>query len=133
MDIFRKEAKETAAVFQTEIETLKESLDNCQVTLSNVKLEGNNKVANPEHLLLQFLESEIEDLEKELECPVCFNLATSPIFKCDDDHLICSSCKLKLMNCPQCREDYPKEGARRFRGAERQAENWKFARQRRTK
>ena len=133
MDTFRKEAKETAAVFQTEIKTLKESLDNFQINLSDEKSEGKIHVDNPEHLLLKFIESEIEDLEKELECPVCFNLATSPIFKCDDDHLICSSCKVKLMSCPQCREDYPKEGARRFRGAERQAEKLEICKAKKNK
>lgn len=122
MDIFRKEAMETAAVFQTEIQTLKGSLEKIQQNVLTVKSEPKRLVANAEHILIQFIESEIEDLEKELECPVCFNLASSPIFKCEDDHLICSSCKVKLRSCPQCREDYPTGGARRFRGAERQAE-----------
>ena len=37
-----------------------------------------------------FLEREIKELEDELECPVCLEVAkTAPIYKCEDDHLIC--------------------------------------------
>ena len=37
-----------------------------------------------------FLEGQILELEGELECPVCLEVAsTSPIYKCMDDHLLC--------------------------------------------
>ena len=40
--------------------------------------------------LEKFLTREIEDLRGQLECPVCMEVATkAPIYKCDDDHLIC--------------------------------------------
>ena len=40
--------------------------------------------------LEKFLTREIEDLRGQLECPVCMEVATkAPVFKCDDDHLIC--------------------------------------------
>ena len=62
---------------------------------------------HPEALF--YIKRQIKDLKKELNCPVCFETATVPIFKCDDDHLICSSCivLLKKQECPQCRADYP--------------------------
>ncbi|XP_010456725.1 PREDICTED: E3 ubiquitin-protein ligase SINA-like 7 [Camelina sativa] len=42
------------------------------------------------------------DLEV-LECPICFETLTKPIFQCDDGHLACSSCCPKLSNkCPTC-------------------------------
>ena len=71
----------------------------------------------------EFLEVQVASLEEELECPVCLEvLTTSPIYKCADDHLICPGCRPKVARCPLCRETFPRGEARRFRGAERQAE-----------
>ena len=60
-----------------------------------------------------------EELEEELECPVCLEVASmAPIYKCQEDHLVCRSqtfsrlqerffvfsrCRPKLQDCPQCR------------------------------
>merc|ERR1712126_558551 len=72
--------------------------------------------------LMEFIDRQILDLEEELECPVCLEVANhSPIFKCVDDHLICSACRPKVGKCPQCRADLG-DDLKRFRGAERQAE-----------
>ena len=69
-----------------------------------------------------FLEHEIRELEEELECPVCLEVAkTAPIYKCQEDHLVCRSqtllqhqefffvfrqCRPKLEDCPQCRASF---------------------------
>ena len=46
--------------------------------------EGNNEI------LIEFMERQIVELEEELECPVCLEVASAPpIFKCPDNHLIC--------------------------------------------
>ena len=46
--------------------------------------EGNNGI------LIEFMERQIVELEEELECPVCLEVASAPpIFKCPDNHLIC--------------------------------------------
>ncbi|KAL0866647.1 hypothetical protein Bca101_045765 [Brassica carinata] len=38
-----------------------------------------------------------------LDCPVCFEPLTIPIFQCDNGHLACSSCCSKLRDiCPTC-------------------------------
>ena len=40
--------------------------------------------------LVEFMERQILELEEELECPVCLEVAaTAPIYKCPDDHLVC--------------------------------------------
>ena len=40
--------------------------------------------------LVQFMSRQILELEEELECPVCFEVAaTAPIYKCPEDHLMC--------------------------------------------
>ena len=39
-----------------------------------------------------------------LQCPVCLEVPTSPpIYRCDNGHILCKECKVKLSNCPECR------------------------------
>ena len=54
------------------------------------------------------LTKEIEEKERDLECPVCFEVCTKPIFMCDHSHQICKHCRPKMKVCPQCREPYKK-------------------------
>ena len=91
--------------------------------------------------LVKFMERQIKELEEELECPVCMEVATTaPIYKCPEDHLICRLlfahalnpcftnlfccriCRPKLSECPQCRVALKGRSYVKFRGAERQAE-----------
>ncbi|CAA7055665.1 unnamed protein product [Microthlaspi erraticum] len=38
-----------------------------------------------------------------LDCPICFEALTIPIFQCENGHIVCSSCCPKLSNtCPSC-------------------------------
>ena len=43
--------------------------------------------------MVDFLQQAIKDKEKDLECPVCLETATSPIFSCPESHVICSECR----------------------------------------
>jgi DNA repair exonuclease SbcCD ATPase subunit len=115
-------AKHNTNRLMQEAETLKDQLkklETSETDIGPVQTKSANS-GNPE--LLQFIDRQIESLKRDLECPVCFEIASSPIFKCDDDHLICSGCRAKVTACPQCREPFPRGPQRRFRGAERQAE-----------
>ena len=38
----------------------------------------------------------IKSREEELECPVCMEVASPPLFCCGDQHLICSQCRPKV-------------------------------------
>ncbi|GFG38194.1 hypothetical protein Cfor_03799 [Coptotermes formosanus] len=38
-----------------------------------------------------------------LECPVCFEYIVPPIYQCDNQHLLCSSCQNNQTRCPVCR------------------------------
>ena len=75
----------------------------------------------PNEDFLKFIDNQISEKEKELECPVCLEVACSPIFMCSEQHLICSNCRPKLSNCPECREVYTGRH-RRHRYAEKTAE-----------
>jgi len=70
----------------------------------------------------QFINRQIEELKTELKCPVCLEVANSPIYKCEDDHLVCSGCRSKMSRCPVCRISYQRGEPKRFRGAERSSE-----------
>jgi E3 ubiquitin-protein ligase SIAH1 len=50
------------------------------------------------------MDSLLNDLLKELECPVCMEYMTAPIHMCESGHSICTSCRQKLHNCPTCRK-----------------------------
>jgi len=80
--------------------------------------DENKKLLEENSALKMFLLESIEQKEALLECPVCFNTASPPIYKCSREHLICSVC-LPRMNgkCPTCR--IPNRGNREpFRLAE---------------
>ena len=60
----------------------------------------------------QQLAKEIEEKERDLECPVCFDVCTRPVYMCHLSHQICSQCRPKMKVCPQCREAYKKHKLR---------------------
>ncbi|CAA7032668.1 unnamed protein product [Microthlaspi erraticum] len=41
------------------------------------------------------------DLDR-LDCPICSKPFTVPIFQCDNGHVICDSCRPKVIKCPFC-------------------------------
>jgi len=43
---------------------------------------------------------------EQLECPVCMQYMLPLIMLCCSRHNICSSCKQKLQNCPNCRNPF---------------------------
>jgi len=67
---------------------------------------ANKKEGGKEHPFLEFLTTTIDKMEKDLECPVCLEVATIPIFQCPDSHLVCSTCLPKIKACPECRVRY---------------------------
>ena len=46
--------------------------------------------------LLGYIDRKIEVRERELECPVCLEVASVPIYMCDESHLICFFCRPKV-------------------------------------
>ena len=77
-DLLVKQQTEKLEKVQADLEKARKELD---------LVEGRRTMNSN---LEKFLMKEIEDLRGELECPVCMEVATkAPIYKCDDDHLIC--------------------------------------------
>ena len=85
------ENKETKIQLEKEMEEIKVRLQTSDEAPLN-KIE-----AQPENLkLFDYINGQIEAKEKELECPVCLEVAAAPIFSCEDQHIICSHCRPKV-------------------------------------
>merc|ERR1711893_154776 len=54
-----------------------------------------------------FLQRSLQEKESELECPVCLETAGGEIFSCVEQHLVCSQCRPRVVECPLCRQLYP--------------------------
>ena len=86
--------KQTVAAKKAESETkiarIEEEIEASKKITEKKEVGGNRELEN-------FLEGQILELEVELECPVCLEVATtSPIYKCLDDHLLCRLQEEKL-------------------------------------
>ena len=107
-----------------DIKELEDSISGLEQTVSTLSLaeEAVVKEASGIGGVLEFLARNIQEKEAELECPVCLSEASSPLYSCDYQHLVCSSC-LPLLQardnlCPSCRSSY-RNPVTRHRYAER--------------
>ena len=84
------ENKETKRRLEKEIKEIKVRFKETQL--------ARKSEAQPESLklLVEYINDQIESKEKELECPVCMEVASAPLFCCDDQHLICAECRPKV-------------------------------------
>ena len=55
--------------------------------------------------LMAMVEAGIREKMAVLECPVCLETATSPIYSCPEAHVLCSTCLPRLERCGVCRTD----------------------------
>jgi len=115
-----KRSKEKGNTIKDEIQDLETRLQETNMLIQNPPYDDKLS-CEPNKELLEFIENQIIEKEKELECPVCLEVACSPIFMCSEQHLICSSCRPKLSSCPECRVVYSGKN-RRHRYAEKTAE-----------
>ena len=103
---------------ENEIQIIKE------VAAKKIKIENDKstyKLKPENQKVFDLLTKQIQEKETELECPVCFETVSSPIFMCLNMHLVCFICYPRLKKCPECRENY-EETPRRHRYAERDAD-----------
>ena len=73
-----------------------------------MKVATKKEQANYKADRTETIAKEIEEKERDLECPVCFDICVAPIYTCDLSHQICQSCRPRMRSCPQCREQYRK-------------------------
>ena len=106
--------------FKKEIQDLETKLHETKKLIQNLPNDERLSI-EPNKELIEFIDNQIVEKEKELECPVCLDVACSPIFMCSEQHLICSTCRPKLSNCPECRVGYTGKN-RIHRYAEKTAE-----------
>jgi len=100
-----KISQDKESKIKEEILDLETKFQEIQKLVENLPDE-NKLFFEPNKELLEFIEDQVSEKERELECPVCLDVACSPIFMCSDQHLICSKCRPKLSNCPECRMEY---------------------------
>jgi len=119
-----KKNKEREMDIEVTIQDLETKLNDIKILRDDPQNQVSTNRAQPIELnkeLLNFIDNQISEKEKELECPVCLEVAESPIFMCSELHLICCNCRPKVKACPECRIEY--EGKpKRHRYAEKTAE-----------
>ena len=122
MDTMKAEGEK----IQENIEKLGSELaENCRKAENLATLETPKAVVEPKpkentSRMTDFLAQSIKEKEVDLECPVCFETASIPIFMCSEMHLICNRCRPKIRECPECRLPYT-GAAKRHRFAEKTA------------
>ena len=78
-----------------------------EVTELKRKREEVTELRNVKQKYDDFFQKSIQEKESELECPVCLETAGGEIFSCVEQHLVCSQCRPRVVECPQCRQPYP--------------------------
>ena len=81
-----REQKETKRRLEKEIEEIKARSKETQKASKCESQPGSLE-------LLEYIDGQIESKEKELECPVCLEVVSPPLFCCDDQHLTCAECR----------------------------------------
>ena len=84
---------------RNDIEKLEEEIESLKAAESVQKKAVEDRAQAsplPDSWKFDYITKKIEAKEKDLECPVCFEVASTPIFKCLEDHLICSVCRPKV-------------------------------------
>ena len=85
---------------------------------------SNNRILEILSKTIQEKERFIQETERDLECPVCLDTAQVPIYMCEEQHVICSGCRMseRVDRCPMCRLEYSGK-PRRHRYAEKNLED----------
>ena len=101
-----------------------ENLTTDEVTNTNTLSISNKRILEILSKTIQEKEKFIQEKERDLECPVCLDTAQVPIYMCEEQHAICSSCRMndKVDKCPLCRVQYFGK-PRRHRYAEKNLED----------
>jgi len=103
--------KERRGVITGDIQRLKEKLRQTQKDIQAASTPTDE--ADSRNPFLDHLTDQIKSKEDDLECPVCLETCATPIYMCQNQHIICSYCLKKVQNmktvkdCAICRTPYP--------------------------
>ena len=89
-------AEKEIALLEADIESLKFCVPPDSSKEADSEPSLTERKTTPNMQLLEYIDNKIAAKEKELECPVCLEVAYAPIFMCNDLHLICSDCRPKV-------------------------------------
>ena len=67
-----------------------------------VKESQSEKVNEIKPEIQKFLDNinrKIDAKERDLECSICLEVSSAPIYCCDEQHIICSDCRPKVSMC----------------------------------
>ena len=108
--------------FKTRDTEIKEDMEKIKTSISYINDAPHEAqaVSDPHIRMVDFLMQSISLKEADLQCPVCLETASSPIYSCPD--VICSSCRPKVKQCPVCRVRYQGQ-PQRHRFAEKTLED----------
>ena len=48
---------------------------------------------------------DMEKANEEMECIICLETPTIPIFMCDHNHILCKNCRPKVEKCVVCNQE----------------------------
>merc|ERR1711915_509469 len=71
--------------------------------LSRVSSDVRSPVESEEHHDLDMCTALVRSIEDSLECPVCRDRVHGEIYQCHAGHVMCSTCRCRLLTCPVCR------------------------------
>ena len=94
------EHKRSKRQLEKELESLKVRIGELSKDEANTSDSADKANQEAQRFLLN-INKKIEAKESDLECPVCLEVSTSPIYSCDEQHIICSDCKPKVNICSQ--------------------------------
>jgi len=110
--------KQAKLGLEREIEFIKTRMEDMDKESQSEKV---NEIKPEIQKFLDNINRKIDAKERDLECSICLEVSSAPIYCCDEQHIICSDCRPKVTICPECREPYPSK-PRRHRYAEKAAE-----------
>ena len=108
IDTLEKDSDRKVSMIQEEVGFYQTLINDLGIVSVTVETPSSNLSSE----LLNFINATIREKEKELECPVCLEIAGAPVYMCVNSHVLCFNCEHKLGECPKCRSELPKSPLR---------------------
>nr|CAH7768865.1 unnamed protein product [Callosobruchus chinensis] len=80
----------------------------------NNELEFSTKSMSYSYEIQFYKKNYLKALLPKIECPICNNDFSEPIYLCPTGHSLCIQCYTNVTECPFCRQGLPREPIRNF-------------------